>query len=185
MRNLSNAIALCVVLALLSALGRLAGVLVVLGPLVVPGWTASAGLLVLVLALGLAAYGRFRRTATPPRRLLPRWLVAVLAVLSALATLLGAVADLGADYRVLEPAGPRGCRAVVREHAVLFSGGGDVHPVGWWGIGLRGSSWTADDGYRVIASGTYELKWSGDSGVLVVRGRSGDPVWPALHDVDC
>lgn len=46
-------------------------------------------------------------------------------------------------------------------------------------------SWTADDGIRPIADGSYELKWGLTEGTLLVRGSNGNPVWPALHGVSC
>lgn len=112
-------------------------------------------------------------------------MVALIIVTAGLGTAVRAAADLGTNYQVLEPEGPGGCKAVVREAATLFAGSGALYPVGISGIGWRASSWTADDGYRPIAAGSYELRWSQDGGSLMVHGRATDPVWPALHVVRC
>ncbi|MDX3639320.1 hypothetical protein [Streptomyces sp. MB09-02B] len=108
---------------------------------------------------------------------------------AALGTTWGAVDDLisNVEYRVLRPAGPGGCTAVVRETSFLVIGKGEVYAVGRTGLALGASgSWTVDDGYRPIGAGTYELSWGRDSGHLRIGGRSTDPV---LHggstDIDC
>ncbi|MFF2412571.1 hypothetical protein [Streptomyces sp. NPDC058092] len=70
----------------------------------------------------------------------------------------------------------------------MFAGSGEVYAVGPTGIAWRPSgSWQADDGYRPIAAGTYELRWSRDGGgTLLVRGTEGNPVMNnGLHSVDC
>lgn len=74
---------------------------------------------------------------------------------------------------------------MVRETSFLFAGSGEVYAVGASGIGWTRSSWTADDGYEPVASGTYELHWSADGGTLTVNGTTTNPVWPSLHELDC
>ncbi|GGT30322.1 MULTISPECIES: hypothetical protein [Streptomyces] len=147
-----------------------------------------------------------------PERVLPHWAVASIALLAAAALRirprsrpsgpwraafalpalvavagvgLGGAGDLGAEYRVLDPAGPDGCRALVRENSFLVIGDGSVYAVNGVGFALPSSSWVADDNARPIAAGQYELTWGERAGVLVLHGRGGDPVMPALHGVDC
>ncbi|MEU6029670.1 hypothetical protein ABZ825_22095 [Streptomyces tauricus] len=101
----------------------------------------------------------------------------------------GALGDLflGAEYRVLRPSGPGGCTAVVREASFLMSGGGEAWAVGRTGLAFGESgSWTVDDGYRPVASGTYALDWGRDGGLLQISGTSTDPVVNGgSADLDC
>ncbi|MFC9891056.1 hypothetical protein [Streptomyces pilosus] len=101
----------------------------------------------------------------------------------------GAVDDLisNVEYRVLRPAGPGGCTAVVRETSFLVSGSGEVYAVGLTGLAVgEAGSWTVDDGYRPIDAGTYELSWGRDGGHLRIRGTSTDPVVRGgSTDIDC
>ncbi|MFJ2262548.1 hypothetical protein ACIOKD_30270 [Streptomyces sp. NPDC087844] len=101
----------------------------------------------------------------------------------------GALGDLflGAEYRVLRPTGPGGCTAVVRETSFLMSGGGEAYAVGRTGLALGESgSWTVDDGYRPVASGTYALDWGRGGGLLQISGTSTDPVISGgSADIDC
>ncbi|MYW34300.1 hypothetical protein GT040_34760 [Streptomyces sp. SID2119] len=60
--------------------------------------------------------------------------------------------------------------------ALVVAGGVAWKPTG---------SWTADDGIRPIAGGSYELKWGLKEGTLLIRGSNANPVWPALHGVSC
>lgn len=176
----------CRVLAAVVVAAGWSGLLLVVGGRVVPGWALGGVLLVASLTPGLFRR-RVREPAPGPRDAgrRPGWALTLLTVGTALAGALGALNDLSATYHVLTPDGPGGCRAVARETSFLFAGSGAVYEVGPVGIGRRVGSWTADDGYRPIASGTYELTWGTDGGVLNVSGRGGDPVWPALHEVDC
>ncbi|SCL64287.1 hypothetical protein GA0070606_3942 [Micromonospora citrea] len=162
------------------------GLLLVVGGRVVPGWALGGVLLVASWTLALFRR-RVRASASGPaaRAHRSRWALTLLTVLTAAGSALGGLNDLSTTYHVLTPDGPGGCRAVARETAFLFAGSGAVYEVGRVGIGRRVGSWTADDGYRPIAAGTYELTWGADSGVLNVSGRSGDPVWPALHKIGC
>ncbi|MEU0380258.1 hypothetical protein ABZ093_23535 [Streptomyces cyaneofuscatus] len=77
-------------------------------------------------------------------------------------------------------------RAVVREASFLLAGSGQVFAVGTGGVGWKPmGSWTADDGIRPIAAGSYELKWAPKEGTLLIHGSNANPVWPALHGVSC
>ncbi|MGW7345285.1 hypothetical protein [Streptomyces sp. NPDC054854] len=162
--------------------------LVVLGR-VIPGWVVSATLLFVWLILIRVAAARNLSEAdrTTLRRLtLPRYVRGLLAGVAGLGSALGVLGDLSSDYHVLHPTGPHSCRAVVRETSFLFAGSGEVYAVGPTGIAWRPSgSWQADDGYRPIAEGTYELRWSQEGGTLHVRGTEGNPVMDGLHSVDC
>jgi hypothetical protein len=176
----------CAVLAAVVVAAGWSGLLLMVGGRVVPGWALGGALLVVSSATGLFRR-RVRGSAPGPDGAdrIPRWARTLLTVVTALGSALGALNDLSATYHVLTPDGPGGCRAVARETSFLFAGSGEVYEVGPVGIGRRVGSWTADDGYRPIASGTYELTWGTDGGVLNVSGRGGDPVWPALHEVGC
>ena len=177
----------CAVLAVVVMLGGWGGLLWVVAGHVVPGWALAGVLLGVLLAQRLArrlALRRERGADAGARSVRRPWLMTLLTVVAAVGSGLDAVGDVGATYHVLTPTGPDGCRAVVREVSFLLAGRGDVYAVGASGIGRRLSSWTADDGYRPIASGTYTLRWA-TGGVLTVSGRSGDPVWPALHEGPC
>ncbi|MCX5376213.1 hypothetical protein [Streptomyces sp. NBC_00091] len=167
--------------------------------LVVPGWVVPhwvvAGLL-LAVSVAVRVFRRMRalsrRPAAPAAPAAgrgaqaARW--AALALPTGAAVLgigLGGLGDLGADYRVLEPAGPDGCRAVVRETSFLKAGSGELYAVKGVGLAFKSSSWIVDDGGRPIAAGLYELTWGHEDGALDIHGRAGDPVMPALHGVDC
>lgn len=165
----------CAVLSLPVSWG---GLLLVVGERVVPGWVLAC-----VLLLPLPALRWFpvpAATGGPHKhRVVPRW---VLAVSATVATSVLAYCALGdwateADYRVLEPSGPGGCRVVVRETSFLVIGTGEVYEVGTGGLGLQIGSWTADDGHRPFRSGTYELEWGREGGLLRIGGTSTDPVW--------
>lgn len=175
---------------LLAAVVSWTDLLIVIAGHVLPAWGLSLALLVVTPVL-VRVRARRRRRELPvlelaPRRGLPRSVPVLLTFAGVTGTALGAFLDLPATYHVLDPRGPDGCKAVVREASFLLGGNGDVYAVGRTGIALWPSgSWMADDGYQPIASGTYELTWGVGGGVLMVHGRQGDPVMPALHDVDC
>ncbi|MEU7476337.1 hypothetical protein AB0A63_10160 [Lentzea sp. NPDC042327] len=139
-----------------------AGLVVVAGGWVVPDWAVTGALLV---AAGLVVVVRWRgRTPWPFR---------VVAVLTALATLLSGLGDTLATYTVLPP---DGCRVVVRETSFLFAGSGDVFLTGPLGVGTRVGSYRTDDGYLPVASGDYSFRWESGTGRLGFAGRPGDPV---------
>ncbi|MFF0445699.1 hypothetical protein ACFYT4_04615 [Streptomyces sp. NPDC004609] len=174
---------------LLAAAVGWSGVLLVVAGHVIPGWTVSATLLVVTLIL-MGVLAVRRRSAAGPApscpRARPAFVRGLLAAAAGLGSVVGGLNDLGAQYHVLRPTGPGGCTAVVREESFLLAGSGAVYAVGPTGIAWRESgSWRADDGYRPVASGSYELSWSRTGGVLVVSGTMVDPVYPGLHSVDC
>lgn len=156
---------------------------------VIPSWAVSGALLLLALVLMGVAAVRHRPEdvrKTGRRVALPPFLRGLAVVVAVLGSAFGALGDLGAEYHVLHPTGPHGCRAVVRETSFLLAGSGDVYAVGRTGIAWRPvGSWWADDGYRPIAEGTYELRWGPESGSLTLSGRTTDPVMNAVHGVDC
>ncbi|MFD3732626.1 hypothetical protein [Streptomyces sp. NPDC058632] len=167
------------------------GLLVVAGR-VVPGWGMGCALLCIALGLLMRMHSTSRRSAAdagarqPPR--VPRWMLFLSTAAAALAIVFGAGDDLlnGADYFVLEPEGPGGCRVAVRETSFLVMGGGEVFEVGAGGLGRRVGSWTVDDGYRPFRSGTYELDWGRDSGSLRVDGTGTDPVTRSdIPEINC
>ncbi|MFD7027843.1 hypothetical protein ACFWAR_07410 [Streptomyces sp. NPDC059917] len=177
----------CLVLAV--AAGWSTILLVVLGH-VVPGWAVSAFLLALSPALARALAVRHRATvdrAAPWWAPLPRFVRVLLTVAAAVGSALGALDDLGADYHVLRPTGPHGCTVVVRETSFLVAGSGEAYAVGPTGFAWRSSaSWTTDDGYRPIATGTYDLNWTRDDGTLTVHGTPTDPVFTGgPHTLTC
>lgn len=161
-----------------------AGLLLVVGEQVVPGWLLGAGLL--VASVVLLTVDVIRRRSISPLKVLPkRGLVTSLAVISVISSGFSALDDLSsAKYFVLSPANSDGCRVAVREFSFLFAGRGTVYVVGETGVGRKVSSWTADDGYKPFSSGTYELRWYTDEGSLRIDSNR-DPVWPALHEIRC
>lgn len=180
----------CLLLSGVAAVGGMFGFLVVWGGMVAPGWVVSAIFLsgALVIAVIRASVRRRldRAAGESPLRKRSGWWAA-LAVVTVVCTGFLGLGDIAfeARYTVLQPSGPGFCQAVVREESFLFAGGGELYAVGFGGIGRSASSWTADDGYRPIDSGTYEFKWTAEGALLTVRGNGHDPVWPALHDFHC
>jgi len=163
---------------------------------VVPAWAVGVTLSLIALVLLRVHVARAGSAVEQPLTLRQssqrRFGYALLSILAVGSTAFSALGDLGAEYLVLRPTGPDGCTAVVRETAFLFAGSGEVYGVdGVDWVGSTGvawgpsGSWTADDGYRPVAAGTYELKWHRDGGTLLVSGTSADPVYPGLHDIDC
>ncbi|MDT0267435.1 hypothetical protein RM844_14180 [Streptomyces sp. DSM 44915] len=166
------------------------GVLFVVLDQVIPGWVVSAVLLVGSLVLMRVVLVRRRRSAAggpPPRRVTPSRVVrGLLATVAGLVSAFGLARDVVADYHVLQPAGPDGCRAVVREAWFIKAGWGDVYAAGPIDIVREPSgSWRTDDGYRPIDAGTYELTWYEKSGRLRVYGDEVNPVMGGTHRVDC
>ncbi|MFI7501309.1 hypothetical protein ACIBVL_22950 [Streptomyces sp. NPDC049687] len=177
----------------LAAAASWSSLLLVVQGRVIPGWGVSAALLVvsLVLRRALTRVGRPADASTlPGKRATWARLGSILLIVTAvLGSARGAVDDLvsDAEYRVLSPAGPGGCRAVVRETSFLVIGNGEVYAVGRTGLALGESgSWTVDDGYRPVAAGTYELAWERDGGHLRISGTGTDPVVRGgSADIDC
>ncbi|GGS58869.1 hypothetical protein AB0E75_16445 [Streptomyces griseoviridis] len=165
----------CVGLALLVSWG---GFLVLVAGRVVPGWGMGAGFVLgglLLLRLGAVASRAGSREGV---RRVPRWALVTAAGVGGAGVLFAAAGDLlnEAEYYVLEPAGPGGCRVVVRETSFLVIGNGEAYRTGFGGLGWRVGGWTVDDGYRPIRAGTYELTWGYGGGVLSVGGTGTDPV---------
>ncbi|GIE82504.1 hypothetical protein Aph02nite_84540 [Actinoplanes philippinensis] len=177
----------CIVSAAVAVAAYWGGLLVVVGTTAVPGWAAGAALLLVALAAGIAGRWRRRAAPAPPATGARRWRW-VLSSLTVLGCLTGALADAVATYHPLKPADAGGCRAVARETAFLFAGSGEVYAgraLGPISVLRRSSSWTADDGYQPIAAGAYRLTWAPGGGSLVIDDTGVNPVWPALHEVDC
>ncbi|GAA0315384.1 hypothetical protein GCM10010302_63180 [Streptomyces polychromogenes] len=186
-------IAVTALLLLAAATGWSDLVLLVSGT-VVPGWALCVVLLcaAVVLAGVRAVRVRFatgRTGAAPSRPVALRVVRGVALVAAALSCAAGALDELGAEYYVLNPTGPGGCTAVVRETSFLVIGSGDVYAIGPSRIGWRPSgSWIADDGYRPVAGGAYELNWSerGGGGTLRVHGTDADPIVSGgIASLDC
>ncbi|WLQ65139.1 hypothetical protein [Streptomyces glycanivorans] len=179
-------------LALAVVAGWSSLLLVVMGR-VVPGWAVGTGLcLVSLILMAVHVVRRVSADDTYPqgRRVLPRVALALLTAAAGLGSAAGAVSDLlgGADYRVLEPVGPYGCTAVVRETSFLKISDGVVYAVGPTGVAWRESgSWMADDIHRPVADGTYELSWNGSGvGTFRVRGTATDPIVASdVGPLDC
>ncbi|SCG59078.1 hypothetical protein [Micromonospora humi] len=177
-----------VLLALLVVVGSWGGMVLVVAGRVVPTWLVSGALLLTPLVITPFWHLVDRWARVPDdvgRSVRIRRVLTLLTVLAWLGTGLGLLDDLSATYRVLEPGGPDGCRAVARQTSFLFAGGGEVYAVPATGIGWQVSTWTADDGGTPITDHAYELRWSDDGGSLILHGDVGQPVWPALHEVDC
>jgi hypothetical protein len=175
--------AVSLVLAAVAMMANFVGLILVAGGAVVTFWAVSAMLLAVFAALRLVFWRTARSSDTTSLTGSVKLLRGVSAFAVGLSCCLAALTDSSATYRALDPAGANGCRAVVREHSFLFSGGGSVYAAPF-GIGLRASSWTTDDGYEPVASGAYRLEWGGDSGVLELIGGI-DPVWPSVHTIPC
>ncbi|WP_104089882.1 hypothetical protein [Arthrobacter sp. GMC3] len=189
-QRLDLAIGVILLVSAGAAVGGMFGLLLVWGGRVMPAWAVGATLLLVSLLLTVARsiIRKQRNRATgegSPRRRSGWW--TALAVVTAICAGFIGFRDLAFDasYQVLQPSGPGFCQAVAREDSFLFSGGGELYKVGFGGIGMPVSSWTADDGYRPIESGSYDFKWTSDGALLSVYGSGVDPVWPELHDFDC
>jgi hypothetical protein len=189
--RLGRAADFCVLLAFVVLISGWCGLVLVVSGQVVRGWAVCIILLVASLVLVIIRAARRRQsgpgTTKQGRSILGAWALRLMVLVAGTGGLLGALGDLGFDatYQVLEPQGPDGCRAVVRETSFLMSGGGEVFAVSGVGIGWRMSDWTADDGYRPIAAGSYTFQWGADSGILAIGGSATDPVWPGIHEVSC
>lgn len=181
------------VAAALALAGGLIGFVLVWGAQVVPAWAVSTVLLVVAVALlSVRARMRERRGRRsgeqgPATRRPVIWTAAwvVGAATVALGSALGFLADRPATYTVLGAAGPGSCQVAVREWSFLFAGDGAVYAVGPGGLGMEVGSWTADDGYAPVASGTYDLDWDDETAVLSLHSTPGNPVWPATHVFAC
>ncbi|MFD4608036.1 hypothetical protein [Streptomyces sp. NPDC058451] len=177
----------------IAAVASWSSLLLVVQGRVIPGWGVSAVVLVLSLVLrrSLIRMGSTAGASRLPRKRATwaRLGSPLLITTAVLGTAGGAADDLisGAEYHVLRPAGPGGCRAVVRETSFLMIGNGEAYAVGRTGLALgKSGSWTVDDGYRPVDAGTYELVWGRDGGLLRISGTSTDPVIRGgSADIDC
>ncbi len=189
--RLGRAVVVCVLLAFVVVMACWSGLILVVSGQVVRGWALGIVLVVVALVLVVIRDAIVRRSGLGKvkqgRRGPGTWAMCLVLFTAGAGGLLGALGDLGFDatYEVLKPQGVDGCRAVVRETSFLMSGSGEVYAVTAVGIGWRVSDWTADDGYRPIAAGSYTFWWRGEAGSLVIRGSATDPVWPAIHEVSC
>ncbi|MEU1486178.1 hypothetical protein [Streptomyces sp. NPDC005752] len=181
------------VLLVLAAVAGWSSLIVVVGGQVIPAWVVGSSLLVISLILAgvhtVRKLGAADDKAPIPRPGLRHLVLGLLAAAAGLGCVFGAVSDLagGADYRVLRPVGPDGCVAVVRETSFLKASDGVVYAVGRTGVAWQPSgSWTADDMYRPVAEGAYELRWSGADGTFAVSGSATDPIVASeLNPLDC
>lgn len=182
-RRLGRTSVLCAVAAMMLVVLGWCGLMLVLGPFVLPPWTIGTALLVAAVILSCIyqrlGIGEDDRTMTPAWRA-----VTTMAVVGCVVAFLGDAA-FGATYTVLKPSAPGGCQAVARESSFLMSGGGQVYSVHPIGVGWRTGSWTADDGIRPITNEQYELSWGLGGGALIVHGDGHNPVYPGLHEVAC
>ncbi|MFI2361282.1 hypothetical protein [Promicromonospora sp. NPDC019610] len=176
--------------AALAAVAPWLGWVLVVRDQVVPGW--GIGVVLLAVALVLLWYPRPVRVAAgdeaqETRRPVLRRSRAAATVLAVVSVGLAAGSDMfyEADYRLLPAEASDGCRVVTRETSYLMIGSGDVYVVRGLGVGERVGTWTADDGYRPVGAGTYDLALGPDGGTLTVRGTPSDPVMPAAHAIDC
>ena len=189
-KRLDVAARVCLLLSGVAAAGGMFGYFLVWGPMVAPGWVVSTAFLFASLVIAVIRASTRRRLGRASGEAQHRhpsgWWVALTVIAVVCTGLLGfGDVALGARYTVLQPSGPSFCEAVVRETSFLMSGGGELYAVGFGGIARPVSSWTADDGYRPIDSGTYEFTWTTGGALLKVHGNGHDPVWPGLHGFDC
>lgn len=189
-KRLDAAARVCLLLSGVAAAGGMFGYLLVWGQMVMPGWVVSTVFLFAALVIAVSRAGTRRRldqTSGDALRRRPSGWWAAFTVICVVCTGLLGFGDVAfeARYTALKPSGPGFCGAVVREESFLFAGGGELYAVGFGGIALPVSSWTADDGYRPIDSGNYEFTWTTDGALLKVHGNGHDPVWPGLHGFDC
>ncbi|MCY0943267.1 hypothetical protein [Streptomyces antarcticus] len=79
--------------------------------LVVPGWVLPHWVVGGALLLAAATVRVFRRRPAPARRGWQWAALALPALVAAVGAAIGGLGDLWAEYRVLDPARPDGCRA--------------------------------------------------------------------------
>ncbi len=166
------------------------GVLVVVGSTVVPTWAAAPALLLAGTAVRLGL--RASRVPTPSPEGRWRWSLPTVTACAWVLVPLTAVANGfgGPTYVVVEPAGSGGCRAVVAESSFFLTGSGTVHVAGRWGpFAPEVGSYSTDDGFQPVSTGSYSVTWdSGSGGLLKVDGTlpGGDPAGGSgLFAFDC
>ncbi|MCC9205006.1 hypothetical protein [Arthrobacter sp. zg-Y769] len=160
----------CLLLGLVGILASATGWVLVIGSWIVsPGMAAIALLLVALAFRWLSSWSRNGdHPNTRPRSSVP----ALLASAAVASLAFGSLLITGTESFILEPQGPEGCRAAVRESSFFTSGSGRVYAVGRYGIGRLAGEWHTDDGYRPIEAGNYTLAWNATGGVLTVDGAS-------------
>jgi hypothetical protein len=154
-------------------IGFFNGWILVVGSHVIRAWILSSGLLLASLVLWVLWTVRGSRRPGP-RRNDGRWgqvrsvaffmLVAVVGAGSAMV----AFFDLGTSNFILDPHGPDGCRAVVRETAMFGGSQGEAYAVGIIGVGRSAGKWHTYDVYRPINAGDYTLVWTASGGELTI-----------------
>lgn len=187
------AVATSLVLSALSVAAVLLGIVIVGGGRVLPSW-AIGGILVTIALTVIGAGALVRRRGArrsgadrARARRSTAWVAAslVCAVAGGLVSASAWFVDRPSTYTVLSPTGGGSCQVAVRESSFVFAGGGDVYAVGTGGLGRVVGSWTADDGHRPVASGTYALRWDSGRATLELFSDPGNPVWPATHEFAC
>ncbi|MCC9174884.1 hypothetical protein [Arthrobacter sp. zg-Y179] len=161
----------CLLLGLAVVLSSAAGWILVIGSRIVSPWLAAAALLLAALAIRWLGSRNGAGDRKNPRLHSPALALLAAAVVGA-GIAAGSLLEAGTESFILDPQGPEGCRAAVRESAFLMSGSGTVYAVGAHGIGRHAGDWNTDDGYRPIAAGNYTLEWNATGGQLTVDGAS-------------
>ena len=156
-----------------------AGVAVIIGGFLVPGWLGGAALLSGVVAARLSARFLSARSGGPvgssalgAPQSAAVWLAGMGTVLSLCIHVI-----YGAAFMTLQPAAPGGCVLIAEETSFLFAGSGAV----WfapasWGLARQVMDYHSDDGRRPFSTGGYELSWLVGGTSLTVRDGV-DPVW--------
>lgn len=149
------------------------GWILVVGSHVMRAWILSSALLLAALVLWVLWILRGSRRPGP-RRDEGRWglmrsvaffmLVSVVGAGSAMV----AFFDWGTSNYILDPHGPDGCRAVVRERAMLGGSQGEAYAVGIIGVGRSAGKWHTNDLHRPISAGDYTLVWTASGGELTI-----------------
>ncbi|MCQ1987092.1 hypothetical protein [Arthrobacter sp. zg-Y844] len=161
----------CLLLGLALVLSSATGWILVIGSHVVSPWLAAAALL--LASVAIRWFGSRNRVGDRKNPRLHSPVPALLAAaVAGVGIAVGSLLDAGTESFILDPQGPEGCRAAVRESAFLMSGSGKVYAVGSHGIGRLAGEWNSDDGYRPIEAGNYTLEWTASGGLLTVGGAS-------------
>lgn len=182
-RRLGRTSVLCAVAAMMLVVLGWCGLIQVFGPSVLPPWIPGTALLIAAIILNHTA----RRVRTGEKDRIMPVLWRVVSTMAAVGCVVAFIGDafFSANYTVLKPSAPGGCRAVVRESSLLMSGAGQVYSIHPIGVGWRTGTWTADDGIRPIGDKQYELSWGVAGGLLTLRGDGRNPVYPSLHEPIC
>lgn len=154
-------------------IGFFDGWILVVGSHVIRAWILSSALLLASLVLWVLWIVRGSRRPGP-RRDEGRWglmrslafftLVGVVGAGSAMV----AFFDLGTSNFILDPHGPEGCRAVVRQTDMWGGSQGEAYAVGIIGVGRSAGKWHTYDVYRPISAGEYTLGWTASGGELTI-----------------